>query len=216
MKIVIKIGGSLLFDEYGPVIDYVKNFISVLRRIKKKHQLIVVIGGGRFVRNYMSRAKAFGISNKKLEWIAIEILKANVLLFSFLLNLKPIFRLEDINEKTTGVLGGICPGRSTDANAAIAAKKMKANMLIKVTNVDGIYDKDPNIFKDAKKFDKLSFEELKRFAKKGAPGKYGILDKLAIETIVKNKIRTFVINGKDPENIIKVINGEKIGTEITD
>ncbi|MEM5813170.1 MAG: UMP kinase [Candidatus Aenigmatarchaeota archaeon] len=216
MRIVIKIGGSLLFDDYGPIVAIIKNFVNVLKRIKKRHQIILVVGGGKFVRNYMKRAKALKISNKNLEWIAIEILKSNVRLFSYLLDLKPIFDLNEINEKTEGVLAGICPGRSTDANAAIAAKAMRADMLIKVTNVDGIYDKDPNIFKDAKKIDRISFNELMKFAKRGKPGSYGILDKLAIETIVKNKIRTFVISGENPKNIIKVINGKNIGTEISD
>lgn len=214
MKLVIKIGGSLLFDDEGPILDYIKNLLPVLKKVKKENQLILVVGGGKFVRNYINRAKGLKISNKNLEWVAIEILKANVRLFSLLLNLKPIFNLEDINEKSEGVLGGICPGRSTDANAAIAAKMIKADILIKATNVDGIYDKDPNKFKNAKKIDEISFEDLRRFKKTGKPGAYGILDKLAVETIIKNKIKTFVINGKDPKNIIKVIEEENIGTKI--
>ncbi|MEM7816807.1 MAG: UMP kinase [Candidatus Aenigmatarchaeota archaeon] len=216
MRIVIKIGGSLLFDDYGPIVAIIKNFVNVLKGIKKRHQIILVVGGGKFVRNYMKGAKALKISNKNLEWIAIEILKSNVRLFSYLLDLKPIFDLNEINEKTEGVLGGICPGRSTDANATIAAKAMRADMLIKVTNVDGIYDKDPNRFKDARKIDRISFNELMKFSKRGKPGSYGILDNLAIETIVKNKIRTFVISGENPKNIIKVINGKNIGTEISE
>ncbi|MEM3449215.1 MAG: UMP kinase, partial [Nitrososphaerota archaeon] len=71
MKIVIKIGGSLLFDDYGAIISRVKSFVNILKRIKKKHQLILVVGGGKFVRNYMKRAKALKISSKNLEWIAI-------------------------------------------------------------------------------------------------------------------------------------------------
>lgn len=206
----------MLFDDYGAIVSRVKSFVNILKKIKKNNQMILVVGGGKFVRNYMKRAKALGISNKNLEWIAIEILKSNVRLFSYLLGLKPIFDLNEINKNSSCVISGICPGRSTDANAAIAAKKIGADMLIKVTNVDGIYDKDPNRFKNAKKIDKISFNDLLKFAKRGKPGSYGILDKLAIETIAKNKIRTFVINGKNPKNIIKVIEGESIGTEISD
>ena len=149
-----------------------------------------------------------------MEWIAIELLRVNVRFLSSLLNMKPLYRLEEISTKTTGVIGGIKPGRSTDANAAYCAAKIKADLFVKLTNVDGIYDKDPRKHKDARKLETLSFADLKKFSQSGKPGSYGILDRLAIETITKHKIKTVIMNGKDPKNILKLINGEKIGTLI--
>ncbi|MBS3053031.1 MAG: hypothetical protein J4469_00865 [Candidatus Aenigmarchaeota archaeon] len=194
MKIVLKIGGSISINENGPVEAYFRKLLPVIRQIKTRHRLI--------------------LWKEEMEWIAIELLRVNVRFLSSLLNMKPLYRLEEISTKTTGVIGGIKPGRSTDANAAYCAAKIKADLFVKLTNVDGIYDKDPRKHKDARKLETLSFADLKKFSQSGKPGSYGILDRLAIETITKHKIKTVIMNGKDPKNILKLINGEKIGTLI--
>jgi len=142
-------------------------------------------------------------------------LRANARFLAFLLKTKPIFSIEEITGKTQGVISGIAPGRSTDANAALAAAKIKADYFIKMTNVDGIYEKDPKIFPMARKLDFVPFKDLKKYAKDGSPGSYGILDKLAMKTIVRNRIRTVVMNGRDPEELLKLLKGKKIGTLVS-
>ena len=214
MKIVLKIGGSISINENGPVEAYFRKLLPVIRQIKTRHRLILCIGGGKFIRNYYKSIEKLGLKKEEMEWIAIELLRVNVRFLSSLLNMKPLYRLEEISTKTTGVIGGIKPGRSTDANAAYCAAKIKADLFVKLTNVDGIYDKDPRKHKDARKLETLSFADLKKFSQSGKPGSYGILDRLAIETITKHKIKTVIMNGKDPKNILKLINGEKIGTLI--
>jgi len=209
-NLVIKIGGHLCFDENGPNIDYIKKLIKTIKKLDRKYKTTVVIGGGIFVRKYIKNFTKLKLKNEQTEWIVIQLLRANVLLFSYLLNKKPVFSINEITSNC--VIGGIKPGRCTDTNAAIAAKKTKS-ILIKITDVDGIYDKDPKKYKNAKLFRKISFNELKT-KRKTAPGRYGILDPTAIKIIKQNKIKTYVINGKDPENIIKLLNGAKIGTEI--
>ncbi|MEM7826629.1 MAG: UMP kinase [Candidatus Aenigmatarchaeota archaeon] len=215
MKIVIKIGGSLSIGKNGPRFKYFKKLLPILKKIDKEHQLILVIGGGKLIRKYYDAIKKFNLSNEEMEWIAIDMLRVNVRFLSFLMKKKPIFRIEELNEKSEGIIGGVFPGRSTDANAAYAAKAIKADLLIKLTDVDGIYDKDPKRFKNTKKIDNLSFDELRNYINDEAPGSYGILDRLAIETIIKNKIKTIIMNGKKPENLLKVLKGEKIGTLIS-
>jgi len=214
MKLVIKIGGSLAFTDFGPNKNYLIKLIPVLRRIGKENQLIVGIGGGQFIRKYLKNVKNFVLTNEEIEWIFVDLLKTNVRLFSFLLNKKPIFDLGKITRKTSGVVGGIAPGRSTDANAALCAEKIKADLFIKLTNVAGIYDKDPDHHKDAKKIDKISFGKLKKFNTKGMPCSYGILDKMAINVITRSKIKTIVMDGKNPKDIFKGLKGKKIGTMI--
>ncbi|MEM7819580.1 MAG: hypothetical protein QXD48_02010 [Candidatus Aenigmatarchaeota archaeon] len=215
MKIVIKIGGSMAFDENGPKIRYLEKLVPILKKIKNKNQLIVSIGGGKFIRKYLKNVKG-KISNEEIEWIFVDLLKANVRLLSNLLNMKPIFDLKSVNKKTSGVIGGIMPGRSTDANAAICAEKINADLFIKLTNVSGIYDKDPNKYKRAKKLKKILFSDLNKLKTKTSPGNYGILDPMAIDIIRKNRIRTIIINGKNPKNILDVIHGKNIGTVISD
>jgi len=214
MKLVIKIGGSLAIGENGPNPEYFKKLIPVLKEAGKKHQLIVSIGGGKFVRKYYSQVKGMGFTNDESEWMGIDLLRANVHFLAFLLKTTPIFAIEEINGKTSGVIGGIKPGRSTDANAAIAAQKIKADLIIKLTDVDGVYEKDPKKFPDARKLDKIPLKDIVKYATDGKPGDYGVFDKLALKTIKQHKIKTVIISGNDPKNILKVLVGEKIGTVI--
>ncbi|MDI6722143.1 MAG: UMP kinase [Candidatus Aenigmarchaeota archaeon] len=214
MKIVIKIGGSLAITGSGPDEDYVKKLLPVIREIKKRHKIVFVIGGGRLIRNYYSSLASFNMSDAEKESILIELLRANVKFFSLLLEMKPIFTMEDLKKNKFGVIGGIKPGTSTDANAAYAASLIKAGMLIKMTNVNGIYDKDPNKYDNAKKLDEVKFSELKNYSVKGRPVSYGILDPTAMKIITRNKITTYVIDGRQPENLLKVVRGGKIGTVI--
>jgi uridylate kinase len=214
MKVVIKVGGSLAFTDFGPNKNYLMKLIPVLRKIGTENQLIVGIGGGQFIRKYLKTVKKFFLTNEEIEWIFVDLLKTNVQLFSFLLNKEPIFDLDKVTRGTSGVVGGIAPGRSTDANSAICAERIGADLFIKLTDVSGIYDKDPDHHKDAKRIDKMSFKELGRFTKKGEPCSYGILDRMAINVIKRSKIKTIVMNGKNPKDILKALKGEKIGTVI--
>src|SRR3990167_2334639 len=160
MKIVVKIGGSVSISEKGPNFSYFSRLLPILREIKKKNQLIVVIGGGKLTRSYAKSIEKFSLRDEEREVIYLELIKANVRFLSTILKMKPLFSLEKIGKNTNGVIGGIEPGRSTDANGAIAARKIKADLFIKMTNVDGVYDKDPNKFKDAKKIDQIHFSDL--------------------------------------------------------
>ena len=210
MKIVVKVGGSLVFHDGGADSNYLKKLIPVLEKVRDEHQLIIAIGGGKYLRNYMKDIK---MDNKNIEEIYIQLLYANVLLFSKLLRMKPITKLSEIKKNTSGIIGGIAPGRCTDANAAECAVRINADLLVKITNVDGIYDNDPNKFQDAVRFEKINFSELKSLDKT-SPVNYGILDPISVEIIKKYKIKTVVMHGSEPENLFKIIKGERIGTLI--
>lgn len=214
MKLVIKIGGSLSIGEDGPKLDYFKKLIPVLKRVDKEHQMILSIGGGKFIRKYYSAIEKLGLSHDEMEWIAIELLRVNVRFLAFLLGKKPVYALEELNERSSGVIGGIRPGRSTDANAAYAASVIKADYFIKLTDVNGLYDKDPKKHSDAKHLEHIGFKELEKYGQEGRPGSYGVLDKLAVETIVRHQIKTIIMNGSEPKNILRAVKGEKIGTFI--
>ena len=97
------------------------------------------------------------------------------------------------------------PFFTTDTAAALRAIEIEADILLKATNVDGIYNKDPNKFSDAKKFDRLTFSEAYEKNLK-------IMDLTAFSLCKDNNLPIIVFNLFKEENLKKVINGEPIGT----
>ena len=80
--------------------------------------------------------------------------------------------------------------------------------MFKATNVDGVYDKDPNKYPDAVKFDTVSFQEVITRDLK-------VMDSTAFSLCKDNDMPIIVFNLNDPENIVKAVSGEKIGTTVT-
>ncbi len=216
MRLALKIGGSLCMGPKGPDMAYMRKLLPVLKKLRKKHELSITIGGGKFVSSYYENIKHFGLSDDAMEWVGIELMRANQLFLAYMLHGTPIFGLNDVKGKKLPIIAGIKPGRSTDANAAIAAERIKADLLLIFTDVKGIYDKNPKKHGNAKLLSHVSFKDLAKYAlKKTGPKNYGVIDPLAIKTIIKSKIRTIVFDGRDPKVIFKILKGKKVGTEIS-
>lgn len=97
------------------------------------------------------------------------------------------------------------PFFTTDSAAALRALELNCDCLLKATNVDGIYDKDPNKFPDAKKYDELTYQE--------ALDKHlDVMDQAAFSLCQDQKLPIRVFNFSDPENLIKAAKGDDIGT----
>jgi uridylate kinase len=97
------------------------------------------------------------------------------------------------------------PYFSTDTTAALRAAEIDADVILKATMVDGIYDSDPKKNTDAVRFDSISYAE-------ALSRRLGVMDSTAVSLCMDNKIPLIVFDLSDPENIIRVINGERIGT----
>jgi len=173
MKIVISIGGSVLVpDEIDK--EFIENFAKLIREIHRRHELVIVTGGGKT-------------------------------------------GLKALNFGKIVVMGGTHPGHSTDAVAALFAEYIHADLFINATDVDGIYDRDPQKYKDAKRYEKLSVEQLVDMVKSQSlgAGKYELIDILAAKVIQRSKLKTIFLNGRNIENMKNAIEGKKfIGTVI--
>jgi uridylate kinase len=114
------------------------------------------------------------------------------------------------------VMGGLRPGMTTDSVAAMIGERVQADLLVKGSNVDGIYNKDPKKFSDAEKLDKLKFEDLTRIfeADSHRAGINQILDPEAVKILRKSRLKTVVVNGFDAENVSAAVKGESVGTVI--
>ncbi|MCK4434202.1 UMP kinase, partial [Candidatus Bathyarchaeota archaeon] len=99
---------------------------------------------------------------------------------------------------------------------ALIVEQVNAELLIKATDQEGIYNRDPRKHTDAVKLERLCFEDLSRvFAEsKHRAGIHQILDPEAVKLLKKGRVRVVVVNGFEPENILAAVKGEKVGTLI--
>jgi uridylate kinase len=131
--------------------------------------------------------------------------------------IKSVEELEKVPENKIIVGAGIdFPGHSTDFGSAIFAEATRADLLIKATNIDGVYTSDPTQDPNAKKLEKVSYEEFEKILLKNkqGPGEYKLFDLSAAKIIARSKIKTIIVNGEDPEEILRAVEGKHKGSEI--
>jgi uridylate kinase len=100
------------------------------------------------------------------------------------------------------------PYFSTDTAASLRAMEIKADVLLKATKVEGIYDADPVITKDAVKFEQITYMEILRLGLK-------VMDTTAVSLCKDNNLPVIIFNMNRPGNILRVISGEKVGSLVT-
>jgi len=129
-------------------------------------------------------------------------------------------RGSDLKYKKEGKIlvgGGYKPSTSTDYRAVVFAKKMKADLIINATDVDGIYDKNPKTEPSARKIPELTFKQLEEIIienTKQLPGDYGLFDLRAVRLASKLNIPVIFIDGEDSQEIINAITGEHSGSVV--
>lgn len=205
-KIVVSLGGSLIVPENIDV-QFLKNFKKLILEFNNKYDFAIYCGGGKLARDYQKAAsKITKLSNKDKDWLGIyaTILNAQMVRIIFKgysadeLIINP---LKKIKSKKILIAAGWKPGWSTDLDAVLLARNTKADILINITNVDYLYDKDPKKFSDAKPIKKASFKEIKKIiAKKWKPGLNVPFDPVAIRQAEKSKIKIVII-GKNLGNL---------------
>jgi len=127
--------------------------------------------------------------------------------------------LEQVSKAAAGgkivVTGGLHPGQSTNATAALIAEKVKAKKFLNATDVDGIYDSDPNKNKGAKLLREITVKKCLELlgSENSAAGAYDLMDIVALKVIERSKIPTVVLRA-DPATIKNAIAGKSTGTRI--
>jgi uridylate kinase len=222
MRIVISLGGSLLTKELTP--ENFKKYADILKRLKKDgHKLVVVCGGGKVCREYRDLAKELGGDNILLDWIGIEASHLNALPLIAALgkDAHPIsFRtVQDVKKHFDDkivVCGGNLPGCSTGYDAALFAEAVKADLLIKASDINGVYSADPDKDPNARKYSRLTHDEFLKIIEQNPqiPGEYRLFDLKATRLIKKNKIKTIFIDGSNPEEILRAVEGKHHGTVV--
>lgn len=225
-RILLKLSGEVLAGEQGHGFDFdVIN--SVCDWIKKCAdtgvQIGLVVGGGNFWRGRSSGS----MDRTRADHIGMLATVMNSLALADTLEQKgvptrvmtaidmrriaePFVRDEAVRHLEDGKVvifgcGTGSPFFSTDTTAALRAAEIGADVILKATNVDGVYDKDPNKYSDAVKYDTLSHSEV---LNKGL----AVMDSTAASLCRDNNIPILVFNLEDPENILRAVSGENVGT----
>ncbi len=222
MKIVVAIGGSILLKDYDST--RFKRYSEILKELTKEHELFVVVGGGKPAREYIGVVRDLGAGEAQCDDIGIEVTRINAKLLLSALGDAAYQRVphnfqEALEFSSSGkiiVMGGTEPAHSTDAVSAILAEYIHADKLINLTSVDGMYTKDPNKYDDAELLSEISASDLLDFIQGNAmeAGTYEFFDSTAAQMIKRSNLETVIANGFEPENLIKAINGEDIGTKV--
>ena len=231
-RIMLKVGGeSLLGDrEYG--IDP-NAAIDIARKIKKiyvKHiQIAIVIGGGNIFRGIAGAKK--GMDRATADYIGMLATVMNGLALKDALDKNGVpsrlqsalnmpavaesfIRQKAIRHMEKGRVlilsaGTGVPYVTTDTGAALHALELHCDVLMKATKVDGIYDKDPLKFTDAKRFKTLTFREA--IEKDGVQ----VMDTAALAMAKENDMPLMVFNLFEDKNLEKAVDGQDIGTYVT-
>jgi len=200
-----------------------KDYATFLVKISKICQPIIVAGGGNIARHYISHARLSGADESTLDELGIEVSRLNAKLLIYALKNKayphPPTTLQEVRHAVDSdqivVAGGLHPGQSTNGTAALIAEKTKAAVFLNATDVDGIYDSDPNKNKRAKKFKRIELKKLRSLLvrENSIAGGYDLMDIVALKVIERSKIKTIVLNS-DLKNLEKAIKGISVGTEI--
>ena len=222
MKIVFALGGSVVVPDKLDE-KYVKDFAKFALELAKKHTLAIVVGGGKTARRAIEKCRKEGKDEAACDYAGIDASRYNASVVSQSMGIEPLIP-ETIKEakkvlETEGIviMGGTEPGHSTDAVAAILGEYLGADLYIKASNIDGVYDKDPKKYKDAKKLDKISIEALMNMVHSLSQeaGNYRLFDALAVKMLRRSKIKTLVLEGHDLSNMKAAISGKKfVGTVI--
>ncbi len=223
-NVVIKIGGSLLFTENKKInSNEIAKFCRILKNKKFTGKLVVICGGGLLAREYIDAVRSFNGSEALCDTFGIEISRINskLLIASFQDFAYPLVpsSIEELSKallfEKIIVMGGLQPGQSTTSVALEVAEFIGAENVIVLTDVEGIYDKDPKKFTDAKLLKNLHYDQLRELLlemtndKQAAAGEYRIFDTVSLQILKRSDIRVIVMSGKDLNNFSKFWDGEK-------
>ena len=226
-RVLLKLSGEALAGSLGKGISY-DTLLEVCEAIKKcvdaGVEVGIVVGGGNFWRGRQTadkmertRADKIGMLATIMNSIALAdafekvgveaVVRTSVDMISVAKRFTREDSLEDMKNGKVVIFGGGTgsPFFSTDTTAALRAAEISADCILMAKMVDGVYDSDPKKNPDAKRYDKITFSEILEKDLK-------VIDSTAASMCRDNLTEVFVFSLSDPENILRAVRGENIGT----
>ena len=223
MKVIVRVGGSVVGSPLST--SMIRRYVTLLKDFKNQgHEVAAVVGGGSLAREFIKVAAGLGLEEARRDWAAIHVSRLFAQLFVLGLGDAGCGTVPTSLDEAEAcmkrgkivVLGGLRPGMTTDTVAALVAERVGADLLVKGSNVDGIYTKDPRKYSDAEKLDKIRFEELTHLfdEKRHKAGINQVIDPEAVRILSRIRLRTIVVDGYDTANLVFAVEGRQIGTVI--
>ena len=230
-RIMLKLSGEALMGDLPYGVDPVM-MESIASEIKEARdmgvQVAVVIGGGNIFRGL--KASASGMDRATADYIGMLATVLNALTLQDALEKKGVFtrvisaiEMKELAEPyirrravrhlekdrvVVFAAGTGNPYFTTDTAASLRAMEIHAEVILKGTKVDGVYDRDPVNDKEAKKYEELTYIEV---LKKGLK----VMDATAVSLCMDNNLPIVVFSIKERGNIVRILKGERIGTRVT-
>ncbi len=226
--VILSLGGSQIIPKDINV-KFLRSFKSILKKNSKKYKFVVVCGGGSTAREYINGLEHEKINKKEfhqgLLGIAATRLNARFMTYFFgndankgiphdMVEVKNMLRLYDV------VFCGALRYANDETSDGTSAKLARFfnTFFINITNVEGLYNKNPLKYKDAKFISEINWKDFLKMAtfKTFKPGQHFVLDQSAAKIIKKYKIPTYII-GSNLKNLDNLLNHKKFkGTIIQD
>ncbi|HLC90797.1 MAG TPA: UMP kinase [Candidatus Nanoarchaeia archaeon] len=210
---IISLGGSLINPGEIDLI-FLKKLKDLVLDYIKKNRLILVCGGGYPARQYQKAVEHFAGTDEDKDWVGIMATRLNAelvrVIFRDVAYEKVVWNMDEkITTKKNLIIGaGYLPGYTTDHDTTLLAKKFKADLIVNVSNVDYVYDKDPRKHKDAKKIETISWDAFRKLIGDFKPGMHVPFDPVASRYAQNEGMKVAIVNGKDLDNLRKLIEGK--------
>ena len=230
-RVLLKLSGESFADSesnFGIQPDTIERIASEITEASQKGiQIGVVVGGGNFFRGVQESAKNMAQANADYMGMLATVINAVALKDALDKNgiqtrvqsaitmtavAEPYIRLRAIRHLEKGrvvifAAGTGNPYFTTDTAASLRAAEIDADLMLKSTRVEGVFDEDPEKNNDAKKYDEISYKEV-------VSSKLKVMDLTAITLCEENEMPIRVFDGTTPGNIYNALTGESMGTLI--
>lgn len=222
--IVISLGGSLIIPKDIDV-NFLNKFKTIIKKNTKKYKFVINCGGGSIARKYISALRKINADAKLQSMAGISATRMNARFMAYFFSKDPekgvphsMKEIKNYLKRQDVVFCGALeykPKQTSDSTSAQIADYFKTEF-INLTNVKGLFDKNPKEFKDAKFIPNTSWEKFNKMANKlkYKPGQHFVLDQTAAKIIMDKKIKTYIL-GQDIKQLDNLLNSRKfIGTTI--
>ena len=221
--IIISLGGSLIVPDSINV-EFLKGFIDLIKnQTKQGFKFVIITGGGKVCRKYNDAVKEIITPhNDDLDLIGIATTRLNAefirVLFGDLAHDKIILDPDFVPEFDKSIIlgGGWKPGNSSDLAAVHIAKSINSKLILNLSNIDYVYDKDPKKFPDAVKIEQSNWSDFRKLLpNEWDPGLNAPFDPIAAKVAEELGIEVAIMNGNNLDNLKNYLNGSDfIGTKI--